>query len=238
MMFKTVLTLFAISIGMQSFSPEAPGNIRQMSLTMKVRKIRDRRVLKYDVDLLYKSNGEMVSWYPAPNNRYILTNNQGDLRIYNPDSNLVRITRQEVVSVEGSFLDYFINEETESMGMESYGFELDSVEVVEGKRIAIWKNAAMVVPKGAAAQVRMVHEAGKIIYLGYEGPNGEKIRRDFYMDYKDVAGTWFPGRVISYTWLSPADSIVEDTRYEDFKVNEEVDSPLLNFEIPENVEIR
>lgn len=214
------------------------GQIKQLSVKLQVRKIQRKRLLKYEVNLLYQSNGTMISHFLPPNNRYLITNRNGDLQIYSPDSNRVKMTRNEWVSSDGAILGLFLRGETETMGMEEGGFEMKEVRTEDSLRIANWERAGLDDAGNpmTISNVEMVHGNGKLMYLGYLKPDGSFFKKSYFSNYVQVNGIWLPGRSTEILWVGK-DSIVEDTRFVDYLVNEAADTSLVNFKIPEDAEI-
>lgn len=241
-MIKTLFfSLFALSFA-GFISGDAPSSspseaIQQLSVRLQIRKIQQKRVLKYDVDLLYKANGTMISYFRPPNHRYMITNSKGDLQIYSPDSNRVKMTRNEWVSSEGAVLSYFIKSETETMGLDKEGFEILEVKTEDSLRIATWGRPGESLEMQTIQKVEMVHKNGNLIFMGYVKPDGSYFKKAYFSQFSSVNGAKLPGRSIEIMWTSPKDSLVEDTRFVDYRANEQADSALTHFTIPADAEI-
>lgn len=212
--------------------------IKQLSVKMQVRKIQQKRLLKYDVNLLYQSNGTIVSYFLPPNNRYLITNRNGDLQIYSPDSNRVKMTRNEWVSSDGAVLGLFLRGETETMALDEGGFEMKEVRTEDTLRIASWERAGTEFANNpmTISRVEMVHGNGKLLFLGYKKQDGSFFKKSFFSNYVQVNGVWLPGRSTEIMWVG-RDSIVEDTRFVNYLVNDQADTSMVNFKIPDDAEI-
>lgn len=226
----------ALSFGFRGDTPPE-GEIKELSCRLEVRKLRNGRLLSYQVDFYFNSKGEVISYYPKPNNRYLLTDRNGDLQIYNPDSNTVRITRLDLINWESSRLFPFVNEQSQTMGLDEFGMQLDRIEDEGERKVSYWEKPADQVHPNIPSQVRLVHEEGILIFMGYYLPDGRVFKKSFFSDYESVLETDLPGRILDITYIAEADSVVEDTRFVDYRVNESVSEDLKGFTIPDDAEI-
>lgn len=188
--------------------------------------------------MLCRSDGECITHFLPPNDYYILTGPDGDMRLYNPVSNELRITRDTNLVSGSHFFTYLLQGKTLDMDLPGSGFSQLYKTGMEDKEIVFWENAARKRSTHAPNRVTLVYQDGHLAFMGYMLPNDKFFKRNFYRNYTTVDGMEVPTAITEYNYFAAADSLIVDTEYSDFAFDEHVNPSLLHFTLPLDAIVR
>jgi len=203
--------------------------VEKIGLKM-TRRVNKNNVTQTVVSKIYYSlDGTMVTYYPSPNELYVVNNSRGELKIYNPNTNEVFQSINFALSSENSNIYYFFQGKGEDMGLSKLGFKLSESKLDGELLISIW-TAPMEMQKSFSS-IELVNKESKPIFLGYKDRKGKFIKKVYFYDFTSIRNIDVPQSIteIDYT---EGDSIISKTVLSDFFLEGEELDRFLHFKIP------
>ncbi len=186
-----------------------------------------------DAEVYYANDGSMVSYYNSPKKYTVMNNSKGEIKIYDPEKNVVLLQQNYLYSTETSQFYYFLNNKKSDLGLNQMGFIQNNVRFEEGFMITEWLPPAQMAK--SVGKVELVHENGQPIYIAYYDNNNLLTTKSYYYNYVKLNPTLdFPSTITQISYNTPTDSTITKTTYKNIRLDNEVDDKALNFKIPEN----
>ncbi|MCD4666049.1 MAG: hypothetical protein K8R68_12330 [Bacteroidales bacterium] len=184
----------------------------------------------------YYSNetGIFVSQYKNPNEFVKITNRNGEMKIYFPESNQVSIKQDFYFSSENELLHYFVNNLTDDLGLIKEGFVLSETRYDEDFFITSWLAPSELL---SVKNIEIVYEDMLPIFSKYIDNEEKTIKKIYYSNYYDGTDFMLPLNITEISFTPENDSTIRRTLYSDVRVNEDVNSNFLNFTIPQDATI-
>lgn len=186
-------------------------------------------------DLYYTRSGNLVSSFTSPKLYVMVTNSQGEVRLYDPKKNTVMSFQNSLFSTTTTPFFYFFSGKTGDMGLQHAGFKIADTHFDKDQMITVWK-AVNPQPKDPVVYVKLVHQQSRPIYMDYQDAKHKILRKVYYYGYTDLGGVFFP-RTFTEILYQQADSVITKTEYSNFKLNENARSAYFDFKIPENAKL-
>ena len=187
-------------------------------------------------DIFYRSlDGRMITRYQQPAEHIMITNNKGELVIYNQADNTVYREQSLDYSTDNHLIYFFLSGKTQDLGLREMGFELMATELIEGLVKTTWFPPQSLF--GLFSQIELVHENSLPIYAGYYDSSKKLVKKIYYTDYEHFPQIVLPLNVTEFNYLPGNDSIVNRMRLSDVRVNRNANSPWFNFTIPADARI-
>lgn len=207
--------------------------IERASFKMTTQTWNHGKVVTLQADIFYHAvDGKMITVYPGKDERIIITNNKGEVVVYNPARNEVQTMQNAAYSTESNFLYYFLNGNLSDLGLRDMKFQLSDTRNENGMIITSWFP-----PKelfGVFSKIELVHEDFIPIYISYYGREGKQVKKVFYSEYTNVSEVMLPLQITEFNYLPKGDSIISRIRLDDVKVNRQANSPYFNYSIPKD----
>ncbi|MEQ9008160.1 MAG: hypothetical protein RLP12_09770 [Ekhidna sp.] len=201
---------------------------------MEKRTNKDGKTIKMTADIYFSSNGNMVSHFLTPAEVYIINNEEGELKIYNPVANQVFESTNYQSGSQSTTFYYFLKNQYADMGLKRVGFELSDIKVENDLLINYWTPPKKV---DGFNDIELVRKARKPIFMGYRDRKGNYLKKVFYYDYEHIGyGIDFPTTITEIDYVE-GDSIVSKTTFNSFRFDDESDFEMLNFEIPKDAKL-
>lgn len=185
--------------------------------------------------IFYNSEGQMVSYYTAPEEIYISNTKKGDVIMYNAKENSVLQRQNFLFSTENNQLYFFLENNKSDLGLGRMGFKVGNTRFEDGLKITTWIPPAQM--KNAISKVELVHNKNNPIFLGYYNGNGGFSKKIYFYKYQRHYGISIPTNLTQISFVSPTDSIVSKTEYNDIKFDTDVTDEYFNFEIPTSANV-
>ncbi|MEP0984788.1 hypothetical protein [Ekhidna sp.] len=228
-MIKTTISILILSF---TFSSQGPFKLAKFEMEKRTNK--DGKTIKMNADIYFSSDGSMVSHFVSPAEVYIINNEEGELKIYNPLNNQVFESTNYQSGSQSTTFYYFLKNQYADMGLKRVGFELSDIKVDGDLLINYWTPPEEV---GAFSDIELVRKARKPIFMGYRDRKGKYLKKVYYYNYENIGyGIEFPMSIteIDYT---EQDSIVSKTTFQGFRFDDQSDFEMLNFEIPKDAKL-
>ncbi len=227
----TVLLLFSLisAVPVQS-------NLQKMSLNMTARTLFQGKSITAKGAVYYKpTNGLMVTKMFTPISQVIIATSTGELKSYDPQTNRVALSQGTEFSTKNSFIYSFLSGKTNDMGLSSLGYKITDTRNEEGVIVNTW-TAPVDRPLQAQA-IEIAYENYLPIYLGFIDADGIVYQKTYYTNYQNVSYIKMPFTITEITYYNESDSSITQRKYDDLKLNSEVDETWLNFQIPADAEV-
>lgn len=211
-------------------------SIQRLKVHLFTRQAEKGYVSAIQGDMFYSANGNLVSNFTSPSHYIMITNNLGEVRIYNPQKNTVIQFQNSLFSSHITPFYYFLSGRTGDMGLHEAGYEVTSTRFDQKLVVTVWKRIEQDEGKDPVVYVKLVHDKDRPIYMDYENADHHIIRKVYYYSYTHVGDIDFPG-VFTEIVYQGADSVVSKTEYSDFRINGQAESPLFDFKIPADAKL-
>lgn len=210
-------------------------NVRKVSASMTMRTSHKGKTTNTRAELCYATSGRMVTLFPKPSELYLFNNANGELRVYDPTKNTVLQQQNATYSTETTQFFFFLHNRKADLGLSSMGFSLGTTKFENGVMITTWKSPTPLAKN--IKRVELVHKGQNPIYMKYVDPSERIIKKVFYYDYTKLGIVDFPQTITQIDYITAKDSIITKTAYGALKINEQVQSNLLEFIIPSNAKV-
>ena len=202
---------------------------------MNARNIKNGYLTSISANIYYSISGKMVTVNDKPNQFYTITNNKGEVKVYDPVKNEVYTSQNIALSTESTQLYYFFNNKIADLGLSDLGFQVVDTQFDEGLIITIWMPPAQLAAQ--IGRVKLVHENGKPIFISYTDSNDDLLKKTYFYDYNDINGLLFPASITQMNYVNKSDSSITKITYSDIEYNTSRVEELLQFEIPADAKI-
>lgn len=225
MYYSLVLVLLTLYQGMDLVSFEMERRVNAKGQT-----------IRSTATIYFNSEGDMVTKYTPPLEMYIFNNTEGEIKLYNQTENTVIQSVNYTAGTTNTNFYYFLQGETEDMGLRKLGFALTNTRYEEGLLITEW-SAPMDMSAGFAS-VELVHQNDLPVFLGHKDQKGNFVKKAFYYDYTQLDGyIMFPNAITEIEYLGKKDSVITKSNFESFRFNDDVDTQYFDFMIPEDATV-
>lgn len=213
----------------------APLLVDKMSATIVSKQVQAGKSVTIKGEVFYQHNGNMVTNFTFPRAYVVISNKQGEIKIYDPSNNTVLQYQNTLFSSQTSQFYYFFSGKIADMGLTDIGYVQEKTYPEKGVLVSLWK---LKTPdkKAAIQKVKLVYQGQKPVYMHYEDGSGKIIRKIYYYNYTQVETNSFPFTTTEIVY-GEGDSTVTKTQFSDFKINQDATSQYFNFKIPSNAKI-
>ncbi len=187
-------------------------------------------------DIYYQAaDGKMITHYIVPSGQFMITNDKGELQVYNRNDNTLFRVRDEQYGTRNTLLYHFLSGAYQDMGLRGMGFSRTSTRFEHGLVISFWNPPANL--QGVLQGIELVHEAGLPVYAAYYNVDKRIIRKVYYTEYQYFDLLALPMSVIEFNYLPGGDSLVSRINIKDVYTGRQAGSRWQDFEIPSNARI-
>lgn len=223
-----VLLGLASAIPMQS-------NLQKMSLNLTARTLFQGKSMTAKGAVYYKpTSGKLVTKMNTPFNQVIIATSAGEMKSYDPQTNRVALGQGSEFSSKNSFIYSFLSGQTNDMGLGGLGYKITNTRNENGIIVNTW--TAPIDRPLQAQKVEIAYEDYLPIYLGFIDADGKVYQKTYYTNYQNVSYIRMPFTITEITYYD-ADSSITQRKYDDLKVNVQVDDTWLDFQIPKDAQV-
>jgi len=231
-----VLTILSCSLLVLVSATPIQSSLQKLSFDVTIRTLFNGKSVTAKGSVYYvPSSGLMVTKMHSPMNQVVISTVDGQLKNYDPTTNKVIFSQGTEFSSKNSFIYSFLSGNTADMGLASDGYKIVDTKNDEGIIVNTW--AAPVNRSVEADKVEIAFQDYLPIYMGFMNAGGEIIQKTYYTNYQNLSYIRMPFTITEITYFSEADSSIMQRKYDNVKLNSEVDNTWLNFSIPENAEV-
>lgn len=230
------LIFFSLLAAILFIAARNPVHPERVRLYMHSQSLHHGKLTETEADLYYQvKDKRLITKYNLPFEQVMITNDKGEVSIFNPKQNTVYRSRQLEYSTQNNLIYYFLSGNVRDLGLRDSGFQQSDTRFEDGLMIATW------IPPASMSQlfshVELVHEHQLPVYAAYYNAAGELIKKVYYDGYENIKEMVLPANVTSFDYLPGGDSIVQRVRFSHVEVNPTRFGSMFEFEIPENARI-
>lgn len=217
-----VICMLLVSFGTMS--------VDRLMMNMVSQSLHKGKVVKVEAELFFQAtSGRMITRYINPAHRVMITNNKGEVAVYNEEENTVIYKQGAEYSTESGLIHFFLQGKTQDLGLSDFGFQHMSTEFKDNMVITEWFPPESLYH--IYNKVELVHEDFIPIYAAYYDAQRKLAKKVYYSDFHYMGDVYLPGLITEFNYIGN-DSIINRIRFTDIKVNHQAVSPWFNFEIP------
>ncbi len=210
--------------------------VERIMFSMHSQSLHRGQVAEVEADLFYQAwDGKLITKYTRPVQEVMITNNKGELSIYNQEDNTVYRSQSMEYSSENNLIYFFLAGKTQDLGLRQMDFELMETRFEDGLMITEWFPPPSLYH--LFSRIELVHEDYLPIYAGYYDAAKNLVKKVYYTNYEEFPEIVLPMSITEFNYTSGGDSIVNRVRFSDVQINRRANSPWFNFEIPEDATI-
>ena len=185
--------------------------------------------------IYYKASEKIFIKVNYPLNQLLnYKDNNKVVEIYYPESN-----QAFIISSDFPFLlplvNTFVGIIDEDYGMSNAGFSMIKAEVRKDTLVTIWKPPPKL--KKTVGIFHLLYKDERIIIAKFFSPKGTLISLVRFMNYKKFHNIFFPLLIKKYSYENNS-VYIEETKYSDLQVNQELPPDIINFKIPKDADIK
>jgi hypothetical protein len=210
-------------------------SVKKLTVNVETRQTAKGYATTLKGTLFYTASGDLVSHITFPREYIMLANNLGEIRIYDPATNTVKLLQNLLFSTSSMQLHYFLDGLTGDLGLKQAGYDIENTRFDNDLSITTWKNRYGT-PKNPIQKATLVKRKDTLIYLDYKDQQGAVIRKMFFYNYTNLNNILFP-RTITEVLYEGKDSTVTRTEYTGFRLNDEATGKYFNYKIPLNAKL-
>jgi hypothetical protein len=210
------------------------GIIKKVMTKMVLRQVHNGISGMMKAEIFYDNiNSRLVTHFSYPLDYIIITNNKGEIKIYNPLQNTIIQKQNFAYSTESSQLYFFLSHQTADMGLKKMNYTILKTTFDKDLVITEWKSNTAA-KKGDIEKIKLVHRNSNPIYMGYIDTKGNTKRKAFYSAYQNIGGINFPTSTTEIVYNTDKDSTINKTIYSEIKWDETAVSNYFGYQIPNN----
>ncbi|MDR4988180.1 MAG: hypothetical protein RG741_04990 [Bacteroidales bacterium] len=210
--------------------------VERIMMRMESQSLQDGKTARVEATLFYEAHhGRLITKVESPMQQVMITNQYGELTIYDPGKNTVFRAQSIEYSSKNNLIYFFLNGNTHDMGLRDMGFSLEHTSFEDNLMITRWVPPPSV--SNLFSHIELVHEDYLPIYAGYFDVNGKLVKKVFYSDYEIYTDVILPFRVTEFNYLPGGDSIINRITLSDVRFNRQAVSAWFDFKIPEDARL-
>lgn len=227
------LTIAFLSFGLILLTGFSRIGVDRIMLRMESRTLQKGKAATVQADLLYQSfDGKLITVFDEPLEQVMITNQLGELSVYNPGENTVYRRQSVEYSSENNLMYYFLHGNTRDLGLRALGFTQTRTDFSDGLMITRWMPPASI--GHLFSYIELVHEDYMPIYAGYYDAGQKLVKKVYYSDYEIFPDIILPMTITEFNYLPGGDSIVNQVKFSDVYINRHAVSKWFDFEIPDD----
>ena len=207
-------------------------SVDRLMMNMKSQSLHQGKVVNIEAELYYNSSsGVLLTRYTDPAGQIMITNEQGELTVYDENNNTVTYSQGDEYSTLTNIVRFFLQGMTQDMGLEAFGFSLMDTRFEDNLVITEWFPPQHLY--GMFNRIKLVHEDFLPVYAGYYDAQKNLAKKVYYSHYKSVGDVFIPTSVTEFNYIAN-DSVINRMLFTDIKTNYQARSPWFNFKVPDD----
>ena len=212
-----------------------PSQCEEFILDFQIRILKNSQYILTDGEIYFDVNSsKLVTHFKNPQSIFVFTDKDGNYKYYEPESNSLLLKESTEYSSKNSFLYYFFNGKTQTLGIDANKSELKSSTIEDGMQINTW--VPKIINSSGISKIEIVYENHLPIFKG-EFNKGEITSKTFYDHFELICGYPIPHLITEILFNNDSDSIITEKKYFNIQYDSEKLSSLKNFKIPLNAKV-
>lgn len=211
--------------------------INKVSLNMESVTVEKGRKVVSRGEIYYEAgSGSMVTHLTYPLEQIFISNRFGEVKMYDPRNNAVAIKQDLSFNTRGTVLYFFLSSNASDLGLREMGFTLTDTKYEGQFMISRWNAPTQMAE--ALSGVKLVHDGYRPVYMEYQDPKMNKLRKVYFSNFQLVLDVELPMRITEVNFFEDGqDSAVSRIDYSNILVNEQAQSSYFEYEIPEDATV-
>lgn len=231
-----LLLLVALLLFPAISSPQFDIHAERLMMNMKSQTLNRGKVVNIEAELYYDAfAGRLITRYTNPAGQIMITNQMGELTIFDEQKNTVTFKQGEEFSTQTNLIHYFLQGKIQDLGLSDFGFQLMSTQFDNNLVITEWFPPVNLY--GMFNRIEIVHEDFLPIYVAYYDAQKNLAKRVYYSDYQPLGEVFLPARVTEINYFGN-DSVVGRIIFSDIRTDHQARSPWFGFQVPEDAAIK
>ncbi len=227
------LLLILSTLLLTAFSLKKDTAVTVFSLEFNSKMIENKKYINVEGEVYFKrDNNLMVTHIKKPFETVTILNANGDMKVYNYESNTITLTSNILNSSEQSYFWYYLTGNYHDMGLSKTGYTMTDTKIEDGAIVTYWG------PKpGNISYIKKIiiaTENNLPIYEEFQADKGKIKGKIFFANYTKIGDILLPLKITEIFYGLKKDSSINIKQYFNPKINKEVSLEYLNFKIPSN----
>ena len=198
---------------------------RKVSADVEVKTVLNGKVSTVTKSVYCNRNGRLVTIFRTPNKYYAVTNNKGEIQVYNPATNEVLARIDDSMSSTTELIMLYLSGHIDDLGLGYFGYKATGTS-----RDGEYLKKVFTSMDTQKPTVEIVYEKYLPIYCEYTSPEGKCLSRKYLSDYNTFGRFTLPLRITDISYGKGRDSTVVRTIYSSVLID--VDDPAVDFSVP------
>ncbi len=209
---------------------------RKISLFLENKVLHKGKFVLTKAEIFYRYDvGKMVMHYTYPDEYVLITNSQGEAKIYYPAKKQLFIQKNQILSSENDILYYFLSNKQNDLGLKELGCTLKETKIENNLLITTWLPPTAQADK--ISEIEMAHENYQPIFSSYKTQKNKFLRKIYYSNYFSDSEVSFPTKITEINYLANGDSIISRKTYSNILLGNQANSSYFDFQIPADAQL-
>ncbi len=187
-------------------------------------------------DIYFTSeNGTIVKNYIQPDGKIAITDRKGELALYDKKNNQVFYEQNPDYNTEDNILFFILSRNVSAEGFNDMGFQFKSNEFDEDRAITKWMPPRFM--KHLFNYVEITYRDQMPFFASYYDTNENLLVKTYFTDYESYPELNMPLTLTEFVYVNENDSIINQVKLTDIKINDTSKNDFFDFEIPGDAEI-
>ncbi len=210
-------------------------SVEKVMMTMKSESLHKGKVVVVEAELFFDTfSGSLLTRYVQPAGQVMITNDKGELSIYDEKENAVTYRQGAEYSTQTNMIQFFLQGKTQDLGLADFGFQLMNTEFEDDLVVTEWFPPASLY--GLFNKIKLVHEDFLPIHAAYYDAQRKLAKKVYYSDYQMLGDAYLPALITEFNYVGN-DSVISRVRFTDIRINNQAISPWFSFSIPEDARL-
>ncbi len=204
---------------------------------MNARTLQHGQYVTVKGEVYYRTaGGKMVTHITSPFEQIIITDDGGEMKTYDKNSNTVMMVRGDDYSSKESFIYQFLSGDINTMGLPKMGLKVTDTKLDDGAVVTTWIQKEKT-SKGLQ-KVILAHQNNLPIYMAFIREKNIPMQKVYYTNYQRVGSTMMPMNLTEINFMDDGkDSVITRRLYSNLKTNRDVIDTYLNYMIPSSAKL-
>lgn len=201
---------------------------------------KGKKITQKATGLVDYENKKTILNTTQPQNLVYIEEKGNNQMLYDPKRNEVLKTKSNLSLLRENVIIYFI-ENKQTLGLDQKGFIVKEVKNEDGLLIKVWTPPLEL--SNQYASVKTVSKDGVVIFKSENDIKNRVSEKTYYTNFKNYEGYNLPTKITKFNYeFDPKknkiiDSVVTIQQYSNIAVNQNLNTELINYQIPKNAKV-
>ncbi len=206
-----------------------------ISFDFSSKNIENKKIITTEGEVYFnKKNFQMVTHLKKPFESVIFVNADGEVKVYDFESNTVVQFASSLASSESSYFWYFFTGQYHDFGLAKNGYSIKETKIEEGVLVNTWAPLIGKEKYATNQKVIIASEKNLPIYIEFFKDKNTSAGKIYFSEYQKIHGYSIPLKIVEIYYKTKKDSIVTIKKYFNPKIGKDVTTKYIDFKIPGN----